>query len=350
MRILIPFKIEPSVEKNPFIDVLSEGLSNFGHKITCSKDEFWENPEQYDLIFFQWPDWILPKGHLISKDIFPLREHLEKLKKMKIPLVITVHNLHPHNNDPFTKSVYDTIYEYVDAFHHMGKYSHDYLKAIYPNKFHFVVPHPVFYDLDDLLSSRKDYRKKFNLPQKPTILAFGVFRTKSERKMFIKLSHHFFLRGCCWAPKFNRFYEKDRSLWSKAFTRFKYRLNGIKMFKGPIDDKLVMEMAVASDILLIQRIDILNSGNLPLGFAGGNIVIGPDVGNVGEILRETGNLVFDPADIQSLYAAVTEAIELIKQGNNLGKANLEYAKQFWNKARVAFMLNDNITELKMNFL
>lgn len=55
-------------------------------------------------------------------------------------------------------------------------------------------------------------------------------------------------------------------------------------------------MSVA-DIALLQRVKILNSGSLPLNFYFGNVVVGPDVGNVGEILKKTGNPVFNVEDV-----------------------------------------------------
>lgn len=43
----------------------------------------------------------------------------------------------------------------------------------------------------------------------------------------------------------------------------------------------------ASDVIFIQRKDILNSGNVPLAFLYHKVVVGPKVGNIGELLSET---------------------------------------------------------------
>ena len=118
------------------------------------------------------------------------------------------------------------------------------------------------------------------------------------------------------------------------------------MYRGPINDTDVQQMIQASDIMFIQRLEILNSGNLPLGFAGGNIVVGPDLGNVGEMLRATGNPVFDPHDKESIFIAVDKAISMLKQNNySQGKKNYEYAKNHWNKEHVAQVLNDKLLTL-----
>ena len=51
-----------------------------------------------------------------------------------------------------------------------------------------------------------------------------------------------------------------------------------------------------SDVVFIQRCVILNSGVVPMAFLFGRGVVGPDSGNVGELLRVTANLVFSPSD------------------------------------------------------
>jgi hypothetical protein len=46
--------------------------------------------------------------------------------------------------------------------------------------------------------------------------------------------------------------------------------------------------------VLIPRHEALNSGNVFLGFTFGKPVVGPDIGNIGEVLTLTGNPTFDP--------------------------------------------------------
>ena len=41
--------------------------------------------------------------------------------------------------------------------------------------------------------------------------------------------------------------------------------------------------------MLIAKQNNLNSGNIALGYSFSNIVLGPDTGNIGEILRSTNN-------------------------------------------------------------
>lgn len=89
----------------------------------------------------------------------------------------------------------------------------------------------------------------------------------------------------------------------------------------------------ASDVIFIQRKKILNSGNIPLAFLFKKIVIGPDIGNVGEILRETKNPTFCPCDPYSIVKALNMAQSLMK--DNKGYENYSYAKQNMGLKKVA---------------
>jgi hypothetical protein len=83
---------------------------------------------------------------------------------------------------------------------------------------------------------------------------------------------------------------------------------------------------------MIQRKRILNSGNLPMGFYFGKPVVGPDVGNVGEILRSTGNPVFDPEDCASVAASLSRGFECANAG--MGDANRCFADREWSLSKI----------------
>ena len=86
------------------------------------------------------------------------------------------------------------------------------------------------------------------------------------------------------------------------------------MSKGFVKDEDLPYYYAASDTALIHRKEILNSGNLPMAFYMGKVVVGPNVGNVGTILDETSNPTFDIHKIDSLKDAIEKALVLNKQG------------------------------------
>jgi len=61
--------------------------------------------------------------------------------------------------------------------------------------------------------------------------------------------------------------------------------------------------------------------------------VGPNVGVVGEVLRETGNPVFDPASTQSVGEALERGCELQAEGK--GDENAAYAAEHMNWTTIA---------------
>ena len=340
MKILVVCDIFGTVEENPFVRELRNGLSLYGHDVVCNLNEFWNPDVPYDLVFFQWPDAFFSHDGLK----WPLKEiytQIALIKQKKIPTVMTVHNLHPHDNNRLKQELYKNMFSMMDAFHHMGSFSYDMFKHEYPNAYHFIAPHPCYFDSSEVPLSVDECKKKYNLPNKIVVLAFGAFRNEEERKMFVNLRHDDARNCLFWAPKINRTAHK-RSLLSKAKSGLFYVLNGIKMEFGPISNEAVKEMVKASDIVFIQRKEILNSGNVPLAFSFGKIVVGPDKGNVGRILRETGNPVFNPDDRQSVLNGLKDALRLFDNNNLQGQRNLDYARKFLSKNYVSNLLNKEL--------
>lgn len=70
-----------------------------------------------------------------------------------------------------------------------------------------------------------------------------------------------------------------------------------------------------------------------MGFAAGKVVVGPDGGNVGSILRETNNPVFDSTDADSIVESVLKAIRL--SNTDAGTKNKEYAQTHWRSSCIA---------------
>lgn len=330
MKILIPHTVGNSALSNPFVRTLRDGLIACGHEVVCGKELFWDSSMEYDLVFFQWPESILNKEKT-APDLEHIKTKVKQIKNQGIPIAITCHNLHPHDANLYLEEVYDYLYSQMDIFHHMGEYSMEKMKKKYPSAYHFVAPHPAFYTISEKeLNSSEKYKDKYGLSKnKIVIMAFGAFRNSEERDMFSNLANKFKGNFIFWAPKIYRDTYRKKSFLTRAacIGRYlKYSLIGLKMSKSVPNDEEVMPMICASDILFIQRKEILNSGNLPLGFSAGKIVVGPDKGNVGEILKKTGNIVFNPNDETSIVDAISKAVKMFKDGNRKGYSNYEYAK------------------------
>jgi hypothetical protein len=89
----------------------------------------------------------------------------------------------------------------------------------------------------------------------------------------------------------------------------------------------------ASDFLLIPRTNELNSGNITFGFTYGLVVVGKNSADIGEILIESGNPVFQPGDEESVGQAVRKAVELANKGH--GEKNQKLALAEWGVDSIA---------------
>lgn len=98
------------------------------------------------------------------------------------------------------------------------------------------------------------------------------------------------------------------------------------------DEDLPYYFAV-SDVVFIQRCVILNSGVVPMAFLFGRGVVGPDSGNVGELLRVTANLVFSPSDQGSVNSMLRSAMNM--DLDDLGAKNRRYADKYLHPDKIA---------------
>lgn len=330
MRVLIPagrFFLDDK-NANPFIRCLYEGLRRCHFDVVCDVGEFWNHGEDYDLIFFQWPEVVFENEEI---DNVKLENQVRRLKAKGCKMMITCHNLHPHNNNPEADKTYGILYAAADSIHHMGEYSYRLLKDIYPQSRHFIAPHPIFYDILATGLKQEDCRRQLGLPlRKKIILAFGVFRNEEEKQVFFSLRNRFSPHEVALvAPRLDHGYGLYHG-WRlhlslrNLYKRVKMRLRQIYCYRKVVDEEDIPAYFIAADIILIQRLEILNSGNVPLAFSAGKVVVGPDKGNVGVLLKETGNPCFDTANPADFFDKCEVALRLA-QNQEAGRRNYDYA-------------------------
>lgn len=341
MKILFVFNDYPTA--NPFVRTLAEELNRQGCYALMSRDELWANMD-YDIIHFQWPEVVYQKSHVSEHLVNSLDERLQVLKKNGKKISITCHNLKPHTNrDEGVNALYNIIYCYCDLFVHMGEYSHNLLSKKYPLALHVVIPHHIYdsiykfiVDKDQCQSQLKLDKTKFN------VLCFGNFRTDEERRMvlqqkrILKTEDVVFLTPGFYRKKW--YSRRILEIPERVLRHIYYKCLGIKYSSKVIDDNLLEKYFTGCDAVMLQRKSILNSGNLPMGYYAGKVIIGPNLGNVGCILTETGNPTFDPNDSSSISDAIREARRLVASGK--GEENRQYAILNWNTREIVSRLID----------
>ena len=76
----------------------------------------------------------------------------------------------------------------------------------------------------------------------------------------------------------------------------------------------------------------MNSGNIALGFSFGCYVVGPDIGNIGNILKENNNLVYDVKNIKYNHI-VRKSLENLN--SNIIENNKKTALYDWDWSKIA---------------
>lgn len=327
---------------NHFVSSLGKALQKQGCEVVYGLERLWtDDVFDCDIVHFQWPEYVFgpQKQEFSDNDITRISQRLKQLKEKGVKIFVQVHNLNPHTKkDKNILQLYELLYLQADVIVHMGNYSRDLLQPQYPNAQHVVIPHHIYDNIFSFSVTQQEARNKLHLPNdKAIILCFGKFRNEKERGFVLELRKHFDSSVLFLMPGF---YRETLHTWNpkkfipRLFHTINYRLKGIKFSNEVIPDDLMQCYFSASDVALIQRLDILNSGNLPMAFATGKVVVGPNVGNVEQILRETGNFTFDPHDIKSAVSALQKALTETTKG----KENKTYATEHWSSDLIAATL------------
>ena len=340
---------EPSERTiNHFVSSLGNALQKQGCEVVYGLKLLWTDEVLgYDIIHFQWPEGLFGLfGHQVTdEELKRVNQRLILLKEHGKKLFYTCHNLKPHKNkNENLLRLYELIYSNADYVHHLGNYSCDLLQPQYPNAHHIVIPHHIYDNVLAFSVSQQEARQRLHLPQdKKIVLSFGKFRNDKERDFVLSLRKNFNSQFSIFNSQFSTvflmpgFYRQTLHTWNpkklvpRLYHTLYYRLKGIQFSNEVIPDDLMQCYFCAADVVLIQRLDILNSGNLPMAFHAGKVVVGPDVGNAGQILCETGNFTFNPNNTESAIYALQGALAATSKGDE----NRAYAVKHWSSGIIA---------------
>lgn len=346
MKILYAF----NQDLNPYVNVIVTGLARANCPVETGTEKFWNADRfDYDIVHIQWPetlfDWRVPT----AIELLFLRRRLREVKQ-RAKVVYTHHNEVSHhanaNNAAILQELYTLLQSECDVMIHLDNASR---AAALSNpalrdKTHAVIPIPVY---DELYAPYADLvpaasRRKLGLPlHKNIVLAFGNFRFEREKQLvsdaFLGLQDR---QAVLFAPKWHKARDYDFNprhpmllLRSARQAAWGWSNGMILGAKKTVTDEEVATCFSAADVVFIQRLDDLNSGNIPMAFLYGKVTVGPKGGNIGSILEATGNPVFDPQDRESASSALRKALLLSK--TDLGSRNRQFALTHWSTRQVA---------------
>ncbi len=327
MKILLPFK----EDLNPYLDeIISYSGSAFIY------DHYKNYSPDYDIVNIHWPealfDWLEPT----EQQLLDLERDLEIWKKSSV-VVYTKHDYRRNKGTtPQFTRLFELIEQNTDVFIHLGEHSKTKYQLLYPKAGHEIVHHPL-YQNSYTIYSKLEAREKLGItPNSFVVTVPGAIRDFKERSLVLnsfkalKISEKVLITTNMRTEIKRDF--RGRILLKKFFDVKKYLTNRFKSKYSPptyvftyeklSSDDFSLRIS-AADIILIPRIDILNSGNVFLAFTFRKVVCGPAIGNIKGALQEFKMPIFNPASLKSVISALNQAVILNKNGFQYPEEELE---------------------------
>ena len=308
---------------------------------------FWNDAlmRKCDIIHIQWPSYLLYEETGVVHDSKEVCDRLKHLKRLGKKIVTTCHNLEPHYcKSEEEKKCYCIAYENSNMILHLGEWSKDQFDSLYPNASNVLLLHHVYDTVYEAFPNKKESREYLGWDDNSQyILCFGAFRDDEERRFLIEVSKHFKREKVFFvAPSFSEM------PWGGLVNNYKRRIKKFALRKlnhiivtgheFGVRKKDVPYYYGGADAAFVFRKKVLNSGTIPLAFLMGKVVVGPDMGNVGCLLKSLKNPVYSVNDTESVVAAIKSGLELSK--STLGQENKQYALEHMSTKQIARQLFD----------
>lgn len=323
-RILVVYP-ETYSKYNPFVKLLVDKLKKY-YIIKVGINALYDKNYSYDIIHFHWPEAVFYWTQPGEKELEELNKIISFRKEKGSKIIYTRHNIKPHSDRYLNNKnqLYSIIEKNSDYIIHLGNWSrNEYIRNNTKKTSHAIIYHHIYNMFESPWITKERARDYFNISyDKLVVLAFGDFRNEEEKEWTLRA--------------FNSIEHDDKLLIAPRFGKILpstiHDARHYWLHNKFVDDEELAYYFTVADIVFIQRTDILNSGNLPMAFLFNKFVVGPDIGNVGEILQKTNNFTFVPGNVNSVQKAFKEAIHQIYHGNC---KNHNYAIRHWSIKRIA---------------
>lgn len=291
-------------------------------------DNYLSFEKHYEIVLIHWPEAFFNWQEPTISQINNLEKEIAKWK-INAKIVYVVNNLKKHvGSSIIFEKLFDIVIRNSDVIVHYGAYSLSLFKKLYPEIKQQIIPHPLYERSFDKIE-KNIARNKLGIEKDALVLiAPGSIRTNEERQLIlnafgqIKNRNKFLI-----VPKMYwlrlKFDFKGRIFLKKVFDfkRFiEYYLN-IKKFKKSrflvnykfVDRNQLSLMMSSSDIVLVPRVETLNSGNIFLALSFKKVMFGPKIGNIKEVLEEFNMPMFDPKIKCSFQSGLKESLKSYKK-------------------------------------
>lgn len=321
MNVFLPFK---KAEYHPYLDE----IKNYSQ---C--DFIYDDLKNYNpscgIVNIHWPEAIFNWNEPTLEELSELENEIVKWK-MNSKICYTKHDLVRHKGmtPNFTK-LFDIIEKNTDVFIHLGAYSKKLYQDKYPNANHEIIYHPIF-ETSYTNFSKLEARKILGIDKDAVVIIVpGKIRSFKERNIVLKSFKGLKVKNkTLIATNMRTELQMDfpgRVRFKKYFDVQKHVVEAFKAkHKSPkyifnynsiSSEDMSLKMS-AADIVLVPRIDLLNSGNVFLGLTFKKVVVGAATGNIKEQLKSFDFPIYDPKSIKSVIKALEKGIKLNKTEAN----------------------------------
>ena len=304
MNILFAYNL--SEADNQFVQIHIRLLQELGYEVTASLDEFWQPTKAYGLVVINWPDGFFGwKVNVSDEEVAKLNSALIRWNGTKTPVLTFFHDEYSHfGRGANLNLLFDLCYRQSNFLIHLGNYSKKKYTDLYPDAQHHIIYHPLYTDFQTDLG-KHTARGQLGITEKVYLVFVpGGIRKPEEidyclqiyRRLPVKNKQLIFQKTNFLAHPQSLKSFIDLKVWVYYFlhTRwFKLREN-ISFLQGFMEKDVLSAYFAASDLIIIPRTDILNSGNILLAGQFGKPMIGSGVGNMQEMLMILGQQSADP--------------------------------------------------------
>jgi hypothetical protein len=306
--------------------------------------------KEFDCVLIHWIEQLFNWKEPTEIELKELEATIKEWKLKGIKMVHAFHNEKKHvGMTAHFEKLYEIILNSCDIIVHFGDYSLNKYKNIFLNAEHIKINHPLYinsFKVSDKLKARNELAIS-----KETIVFLipGTVRTLEERKLILK--NFLAIKNknkILIAPRM--FYNKMTHLQKGYYflKKIPFLLNGIDRIRNIelnnkkfiIDDKFISNQELsnlmsASDIIWAPRLNSLNSGIVYLAYTFKKIVVGPNIGNIGEALSDMKMETYNPNSFIDIQRALKKSIAMDTKAkyyniNTLEKYNPIYIANQWD--------------------
>lgn len=211
----------------------------------------------------------------------------------KIPLIITCHNVFPHERFPLDKFLTRLVLKHADGYIVHSHLDEKDLLTVKPNAKYIVTPHPTYnvFKMQDM--SREEARQRIRIGEDvPMLLFFGFVREYKGLKYLLDALPEVREQ----IPDITLWivgdFGDDKDVYLEQIDRNNLR-DSIRLVEGYVPDQEVEKYFASADLVVLPYVSATQSGIVQIAYGFEKPVVVTDVGGLPDVVwhGETGYVV-----------------------------------------------------------